>query len=62
MVPTTNPMRMLLDLGAVDAGAVNTLKTLIPGEKVKLTCKTDSTGKEMVQSIEKDKSSKTNPE
>jgi Lipase maturation factor len=32
------------------------------GDKVKLACKTDSTGKEMVQSIEKDKSSKTNPE
>ena len=47
---------------SVDAGAVNTLKTLIPGDKVKLACKTDSTGKEMVQSIEKDKSSKTNPE
>jgi Cu/Ag efflux protein CusF len=44
---------------AVDTPAVTTLKTLTPGDKVKLTCKTDSSGKEMVQSIEKDKSSKT---
>jgi Cu/Ag efflux protein CusF len=47
---------------SVDAAAVTTLKSLTPGDKVKLTCKTDSSGKEMVQSIEKDKSSKkTNP-
>ena len=39
----------------VDTAAVNTLKTLIPGEKVKLMCKTDNSGKEIVQSIEKDK-------
>jgi Cu/Ag efflux protein CusF len=43
---------------SVDAAAVTTLKGLTPGDKVKLTCKTDSSGKEMVQSIEKDKSSK----
>jgi Cu/Ag efflux protein CusF len=39
----------------VDTAAVSTLKTLIPGEKVKLMCKTDDSGKEIVQSIEKDK-------
>ena len=47
---------------AVDATALSTLKTVMPGEKVKLTYKTDSSGKETVQSIEKDKSSGTNPQ
>jgi uncharacterized protein RhaS with RHS repeats len=42
---------------AVDASALTALKTVYPGDKVKLTWKTDATGKEMVQSIEKDKSS-----
>ncbi len=46
----------------VDSAAVGTLKTLIPGEKVKLLCKTDNSGKEIVQSIEKDKASKTSPQ
>ena len=42
---------------AVDASALTALKAVYPGDKVKLTWKTDATGKEMVQSIEKDKSS-----
>src|SRR5262245_41909882 len=46
----------------VDTAAVGPLKTLVPGEKVKLMCKTDTYGKEIVQSIERDKASKTSPQ
>jgi hypothetical protein len=47
---------------AVDTAAATTLKSIYPGDKVKLTWKMDATGKEMVQSIEKDKSSAPNPQ
>jgi hypothetical protein len=46
----------------VEADAVSALKTVMPGEKVKLTCRTDSGGKETaVTAIKKDDKAKTNP-
>lgn len=46
----------------VEADAVSALKTVMPGEKVKLTCRTDSGGKETaVTAIRKDDTPKTNP-
>jgi uncharacterized protein YdeI (BOF family) len=46
----------------VEADAVSALKTVMPGEKVKLTCRTDSGGKETaVTAIRKDDKPKTNP-
>jgi Cu/Ag efflux protein CusF len=47
---------------AVDTAALTTLKSIYPGDKVKLTWKTDANGKETVQTIEKDKSSAPNPQ
>ena len=47
---------------AVDTSAATTLKSIYPRDKVKLTWKMDASGKEMVQSIEKDKSSGSNPQ
>jgi hypothetical protein len=47
---------------AVDTSALTTLKSIYPGDKVKLTWKTDAMGKDMVQSIEKDKSTSPNPQ
>jgi len=47
---------------AVDTAALTTLKSIYPGDKVKLTWKTDAAGKESVQTIEKDKSSAPNPQ
>jgi hypothetical protein len=46
----------------VESDAVSALKTVMPGEKVKLTCRTDSGGKETaVTAIRKDDKPKTNP-
>jgi Cu/Ag efflux protein CusF len=45
----------------VDAKAVATLKTVAPGEKVKLLTRHDATGKEVVTAIEKSDKPKSNP-
>jgi hypothetical protein len=46
----------------VEAKAIAVLKTVTPGDKVKLLCRTDHTGKETaVTSIEKSDKPKTNP-